>query len=171
MSYEKRISNWKELVIEASINSTSASEAAAKLNIKYDTYRKYAIKYDCFIKNQSGKGLTKKRSKIPLKDIFDGKHPNYQTNKLRIRLLEENIFEHKCNNCDLTVWLGNPIPLELNHINGINTDNSLSNLELLCPNCHALTPTYRGRNKKSSPLGEMVDASDLNKLECLSGNT
>jgi hypothetical protein len=39
------------------------------------------------------------------------------------------------------------IPLELEHKNGNNTDNRIENLTLLCPNCHALTETYRGKNK------------------------
>lgn len=38
--------------------------------------------------------------------------------------------------------------LQLDHINGINTDNRLENLRLLCPNCHSLTPTFCGKNKK-----------------------
>ena len=38
------------------------------------------------------------------------------------------------------------IPLEVHHINGNNKDNDPSNLMLLCPNCHALTNFYRGRN-------------------------
>lgn len=157
MSYETKIPNWKELVVEASKTSNSATEAASKLNIKYDTYRKYALKYECFVKNPSGKGLSKNMPKIPLQDIFEGKHPNYQTHKLRLRLLEEKVFEHKCHNCGLKEWLEKPIPLELNHINGINSDNSLSNLELLCPNCHALTPTYRGRNKKINHLASLTE--------------
>ena len=53
----------------------------------------------------------------------------------------------KCYNCNLTNWLGFNIPLELEHINGDNRDNRIENLILLCPNCHALTPTYRGKNK------------------------
>jgi len=48
----------------------------------------------------------------------------------------------------LAEWLGQPIPLELEHANGDRTDNRLEKLSLLCPNCHALTPTYRGRNKR-----------------------
>jgi 5-methylcytosine-specific restriction endonuclease McrA len=45
--------------------------------------------------------------------------------------------------------LGNPIPLELEHKDGNCTNHNIENLELLCPNCHALTDTYRGKNKGS----------------------
>jgi hypothetical protein len=48
------------------------------------------------------------------------------------------------------MWQGQPIALELEHINGDNTDHRIENLQILCPNCHAQTPTYRGRNKLSS---------------------
>ena len=41
---------------------------------------------------------------------------------------------------------GVSIPLELHHLNGVRTDNRISNLRLLCPNCHALTDNYRGKN-------------------------
>ncbi len=148
MSYETKYPNWKELVIEASKNSKSASDAAAILDIKYDTYKKYAIKYGCFITNQSGKGTTKTSgTKIPIEDILNGDHPQYQSNKLRRRLLEEGYFQYKCYSCNLTEWLNKPIPLELEHIDGNSSNNKLDNLTLLCPNCHAFTTTYRGKNK------------------------
>ncbi len=82
-----------------------------------------------------------------------------QSYKLKSRLFKEELKQKQCESCKLTEWLGKPIPLELDHIDGNNSNNSLNNLRILCPNCHALTPTYRGKNIKSScipvpPLSE-----------------
>jgi hypothetical protein len=74
------------------------------------------------------------------------KGSNYQSNKLRKRLLRDGIFVPVCNRCDLLEWNSKPIPLELNHKNGDNSDHRIENLELLCPNCHAQTDNYRGKN-------------------------
>ena len=55
---------------------------------------------------------------------------------------------HKCESCNLDSWLGKPITLELEHIDGDNRNNTKENFLLLCPNCHSYTPTWR-RSKKS----------------------
>lgn len=70
------------------------------------------------------------------------------SHKLKIRLIKEGKLQPICASCKLIEWLGEPIPLELDHKNGIHDDNIFSNLQLLCPNCHAKTPTYRGKNIK-----------------------
>lgn len=69
-----------------------------------------------------------------------------QSNKVRVKLLEEGYKEHKCESCGLTEWLGLPIPLELHHKDGDRHHNEIENYELLCPNCHAFTESYRGKN-------------------------
>lgn len=53
----------------------------------------------------------------------------------------------KCVQCKNTEWLGEPIPLELDHIDGNAGNNKPENLRLLCPNCHAKTPTHKAKNK------------------------
>lgn len=82
---------------------------------------------------------------IPLHEILVI-NSAYQSNKLRKRLLKAGLKHHQCESCGQTEWLGTKIPLELDHINGDKHDNRLQNLRIICPNCHALTDTYRGKN-------------------------
>ena len=100
------------------------------------------IQYDG---NQSGKGYEKNREKMTLKEYLE-QSKDIQSNKVRIKLLDEGLKEHKCECCGLTTWLNQPIPLELHHKDGNRYNNVLENFELLCPNCHAFTDSYRGKN-------------------------
>ena len=140
-----------EQVKFAAETANSATAAAALLGVQYGTYRRHAIRLGVFKTNQSGKGMKKPildSRKIPLDEILNGKHPSYQSNKLRKRLLDENIKTHICEVCGLTEWMNKPIPLEVDHIDGIRNNHILSNLRLICPNCHAQTDTYKGKNMK-----------------------
>ena len=86
-----------------------------------------------------------------LKEHYDQIRKTIDTKDLKCRgavrrkVLEEQ--DHKCNKCGISEWLGKPITFELEHKNGIRTDNERSNLECLCPNCHSQTPTYKSKNK------------------------
>lgn len=101
----------------------------------------------------------RKGSKIPvrkgieLSDILVEDKP-YHSHRLKQRLIKDGLKQHKCENCNNEDWMGQKIPLELEHCNGNSIDNRIENLKLLCPNCHAQTDFYRGRNKKSA-LSEM----------------
>ncbi len=94
---------------------------------------------------------------IPLDKLLQ-KGTHYQSNKLRLRLLEDGVKPHCCESCGLHTWQGAPIPLELDHIDGDKTNNELTNLRILCPNCHAQTVYYRGRNiKKFRAKGSVAE--------------
>jgi 5-methylcytosine-specific restriction endonuclease McrA len=86
--------------------------------------------------------------KIPLKRILV-KKSSYQSYKLKNCLFREGLKQRKCEICG---WAKKSPdgrkPLELDHINGDSQDNRLENLRILCPNCHSLQPTHRGRNRK-----------------------
>lgn len=88
----------------------------------------------------------------PLSEILIKNSSYTSSYKLKNRILKEELKDHKCENCGNMEWMGRKIPLELHHINGDHSDNRLENLQLLCPNCHALTDNYRGKNilKKSN---------------------
>ena len=104
-------------------------------------------KYGIDISHFNGQGHTKNigKYKTPIEDYLTNK-VKITSHKLRLRLLQEGYFEHKCSCCGLTKWLDNPIPLELHHKNGDKDDNQLNNLELRCPNCHYFTDTYKTKN-------------------------
>ena len=81
----------------------------------------------------------------------------------RRRVFEEQ--EHKCIKCGISEWSGHKISLELEHKDGNTENNKRENLEGLCPNCHSITDTWRGRNKPAR--NGIVDITDKFLLQCL----
>lgn len=67
---------------------------------------------------------------------------------LKKRLINDLNWKYECNICKIVNWFDKLLPLELDHINGIHSDNRLENLRFLCPNCHSQTDTFRTKNKK-----------------------
>lgn len=141
--------------IDAWNSSATVSECARRLNVKaaggnFFTLTKTAHALGLSKEHFTGKPLerTKKGySKTkPLEEILVEDSSYTSTNALRNRLIREGVFPAQCSNCKRTEWIGEDIPLELDHINGVSSDHRIENLRILCPNCHALTPTYRGKN-------------------------
>ena len=148
----KDIGYTKEDFIKVCNESKSMSEACSKLGLHFNTFKKWAVKYGCYNPNQSGKGTHKpNNSRIPVKEILAGKHPQYQTYKLKLKLIDEGYKEDKCELCgwDKKIPGNKYTPCELHHINGDNTDHRLENLILICPNCHSLQDHYRSRNQRA----------------------
>ena len=86
--------------------------------------------------------------KTPLNEILEGKHPSYQTFKLKKKLIAEGIKENKCDVCSITEWNGKPLNMQLEHKDGNPHNHLIENLMFLCPNCHSQTETFCGKNKR-----------------------
>lgn len=146
----------KEEFMDAAKESLSIAGMCRHLGLKpcggnYKIMHNAINKYNIDISHFNGKGWNKGLSfkpftQKPLTEILVN-GSSYQSYKLKHRLLKEGLKLHICERCKLNVWVDSPIPLELHHINGDHRDNRIENLMLLCPNCHAQTDSYRGRNK------------------------
>ena len=124
----------------------------------------YNIDVSHFTLQSWSKGKTKEtdprilsKEKYSLQEVFCDNSPVTQR-VLRGYVERHKLIEYKCDTCGCTgEWQDGFISLELDHKDGNNKNNKISNLHYLCPNCHALTETYRGKNKetyKNAPVDE-----------------
>ena len=141
-----------QLIIDACKTSPSMAEAAAKFDINFQTFRKYAKALGVWKPNQAGKGIKRVKAdgkdKYALSDILSGKYPHYGSHKLRLRLIAAGIKQDKCEECSITDWNGKPLPKHLDHIDGNHYNHALENLRVLCPNCHQQTDTHGSKKLK-----------------------
>jgi hypothetical protein len=142
----------EEQLIESIKESNSIRQVLIKLDVvpwggNYDTIKRYIKNLNIDISHFTGKLWSKGKiigPKKPIEYYLIKNCPSIIVSvKLKKRLIKEGIFEHKCYQCDNIEWNGKPIPIELEHIDGDHYNNELSNLTILCPNCHAQTSTYR----------------------------
>jgi len=146
-----------EQFIEAVETSTSIRQVLNKLGLKEagGNYQVAQIRMKKLGVNlcsgPNGQGWSKGKTLGPKRPIeyYLTENSHHQSFRLKGRLIAAGLKQHKCECCGITEWMGQPTPIELDHINGVHTDNRLENLRLLCPNCHAQTDTYRGKNKKT----------------------
>jgi Zn finger protein HypA/HybF involved in hydrogenase expression len=150
-----RYSYTEEELREAVKTSTSIRQVLNKLNIvaaggNYQTTNRRIKKLNIDTSHFTGQGWNKGKIIGPKRPVEEYLKENsvVQSFKLKSRLILEGLKQHKCECCGITEWNGKPAPIELDHINGNHHDNRLENLRILCPNCHAQTDTYRGKNKK-----------------------
>lgn len=149
--------NYEQL-IAATKNSHSIRSVLQKMGLKeaggnYAQIHKYFAEYKIDTSHFKGQGWSKGlkgigKSLIPLEKILVNKS-TFQSYKLRNRLFKAGLKKQACELCSWSKkTVDGRVPLELDHINGDRMDNRIENLRILCPNCHSLQSTHRGRNIK-----------------------
>ena len=147
------IAKWRtfpvEQIEEIVKNSQSMREVARKMGYAQDgggaikSLHKMCEELKLDTSHFLGQGWNKENYDYELFTIDSNKKNGITTLKPLMKLRGR-----KCECCGLEQWLGEPINLEIHHINGNRKDNRLVNLQLLCPNCHSYTENWRGRKSK-----------------------
>ncbi len=155
-----QIRRWTDKQLKAAVKtSKSVRQVIFKLGLvpaggNYVHVQRRIEDLDLNTKHFTGQGWNvglnfRPKEPTPIKEILV-KNSKHQSFSLKRRLFIEGLKLPKCEMCG---WcqksVDGRIPVELDHINGDRYDNRLENLRILCPNCHSLQPTHRGRNMKS----------------------
>lgn len=133
---------WAEVCRKLGVNPLTGSQhhlkkVAVKLGIDYSHFQgqSWAL----------GKKLDPRKT---LEDFLVCDGPFIKSHDLKLRLISAGIKEAKCEHCNGTEWCGVSIPLELDHIDGYHYNNELSNLQILCANCHSI------KHRRSDEIGK-----------------
>lgn len=158
---------YSKEILEKIVNSSNNySEVTKKLGLQpfygnRQTVKKYINLFEIptnhfRLTSSGGKG----KKKTDLIDILVENSSYLSTTTLKERLYREGLKKRCCEICGQDEnWMGNKISLILDHINGINNDNRIENLRIVCPNCNASLPTHGGKNVKHKD-------KEISKCEC-----
>ncbi|GGT27733.1 HNH endonuclease signature motif containing protein [Streptomyces purpureus] len=159
--FEREGARWTRAVLEPAVAaSTSVCEVLRRLGVDVvggnHTHISRRIKaYGIDTSHFTTTAWTERmrhnqRRRTPAEVLVENTSPyarRHQSNRLKSVMLEVGV-EDRCALCGIeAVWLGEPLPLEVDHVDGNWRNNRIENLRLLCPNCHSTTDTYRGRGK------------------------
>jgi hypothetical protein len=161
-----RVQYTKNNIVDAVKNSKNWREAINYLrpNSNYrgseSHIKKCAIKFNIDFSHFPGRGWNKGKrlpSKNPLSEYLSGER-FIKSNDLKQRLFKDKIKNYKCEECNLSEWRQQPIPLELHHIDSNPKNNNLTNLKILCSNCHSLAhKNYKPKKVKESKLNKCAN--------------
>ncbi|MDQ5949197.1 MAG: hypothetical protein QG589_323 [Patescibacteria group bacterium] len=162
---------WSEDQLKSAVKNSKSTRNVIKLlglrptGGNYDQVKKYIKQANLNTSHFTGMAWNKgmkfgENPTLSLKEILV-KESTYQSFKLKKRLFSAKLKEPKCEMCGWAqISIDGRLPLELDHINGNRHDNRIKNLRVLCPNCHSLQITHRGRNRNARVL-KLVDSRHL----------
>ena len=142
-------------ILEKIVNSSNNySEVTKKLGLRpyygtRQTVKKYINLFNIETKHFRLTSSGGNRQKKNLDEILVENSQYSSTTNLKERLYNVGLKERSCELCGQgELWMGKKISLILDHINGVNNDNRIENLRIVCPNCNASLPTHGGKNVK-----------------------
>ena len=139
----------KDLILKWIKENQSKSFMCEQFNCRPSTLNNYLKKLGITYEgNQGGKGIkSDPKRKTALEYSQSSCVKSY---KLKNKIIEDGLKKKECELCGIKKWKGQDAPLELHHIDGNRFNNDLNNLQILCANCHSLTPNHSGKKLKNS---------------------
>lgn len=151
----------REILEEAVKNAISYSDVCRAIGMtraagsSYELVKNRIAEYEIDVSHFLGKAAfagkrnpkyAKRRKSYDI--LVDGYQYRASHKSLKTALIDVGV-EYKCSECELTTWLGNPITLDVDHIDGDWSNCKKENLRFMCPNCHRQTDTFGGKNIKT----------------------
>lgn len=135
----------KEDILRWISENQSKAFMCRELQCKQDTLNSYLKKMGInYSGNQSGKGI---KSDPKYKTAEEYAKGNFVKGfLLRDKLVRDGLKEYKCEICGISEWQGVKLTLQLHHKDRNHFNNDLSNLQILCPNCHSIQEGHCGKN-------------------------
>lgn len=135
----------KDIILQWIDEGLTKTEICNNLKCKISTLNLYLEKMGIeYAGRPGGQSINGNKYQSASEYLYD--NSKISSWKLKNKLLKEKIKPSQCEMCGLTNWLGQNMPLELHHKDGNRYNNCLDNLQLLCPNCHAIQENNCGKN-------------------------
>lgn len=138
----------KEEILQWIQEERSKSYMCQQLKCKQDTFNSYLKKMNIEYSGQQAKKGQQKGSNTYKSALYYIENNIPITSfRLKEKLIRDGLKKKCCEKCGISIWQGELLPLELHHKDGNHFNNSLTNLEILCPNCHSIQEGNSGANK------------------------
>jgi len=142
----KDILDRKEEIIAWINENRSNAEMSKLLGCQPGTLSRALKVFGIDYKGNQGSRGRKVATTYKTADQYLTENVYISSHRLKNKLIRDGVKEHRCEVCSNSEWMNKPIPIELDHIDGNHHNNELSNLRIICPNCHAQTETHSGKN-------------------------